>query len=170
MTVAVKGSKIYTFGGKLNDRNASDLIQLYDVATGESNIIGRLPATCTGGVGKSVVVDVFKDRIKLICCKVTTFTTYYQHFVIFDDRTKVFKLLATCTGGVGKSVNYGNDIYIIYRDGNVVQFVERESTEVVATLTQKFEHFGAIIKDNKVLIIGCVCIHLYPADQMSMVE
>jgi hypothetical protein len=116
---------------------------------------------------------VFKDRIKLICCKVTTFTTYYQHFVIFDDRGKlndrnasdliqlydvatgksniIGRLPATCTGGVGKSVNYGNDIYIIYRDGNVVQFVERESIEVVATLTQKFEHFGAIIKDNKVL-------------------
>jgi hypothetical protein len=47
MTVAVKGSKIYTFGGKLNDRNASDLIQLYDVATGESNIIGSVDRSYT---------------------------------------------------------------------------------------------------------------------------
>ncbi|XP_063446340.1 kelch-like protein 6 [Mytilus trossulus] len=104
MTVAVKGSKIYTFGGKQNDRNASLLIQTYDVIEGESKVIGELPATCAGGVGKTVT--------------------------------------------------FGEDIFIIFREGNIAQFNETEGTEVVG-FSQRFEHFGTVMKENKILIIGC---------------
>lgn len=104
MTIAVKGSKIYTFGGKLHDRNASDLIQTFDVKTGESQIIGQLPSVCAGSVGKSV--------------------------------------------------NVKDEIFIVYRDGKIVQLTDNDSTEVVG-FTQNFEHFGAILKENNILIIGC---------------
>lgn len=104
VAVAVKGSKIYAFGGKRQDRQPSTLIQTFDINEGIADIVGEVPTAVKGDVGKAVSI--------------------------------------------------GDDIYIVYRDGNILLIGEEENYDIVG-FTKKFEHFGVIVKDNRILVIGC---------------
>ena len=151
--MAAVGGSIYVIGGMSKSMNTLSSIERFNKSTNKCEKVGDLKEAIS-----SMTVAVKGSKIYTFGGKLNdrNASDLIQLYDVATGESNIIgRLPATCTGGVGKSINYGDDIYIIYRDGNVVQFVERESTEVVATLTQKFEHFSAIVKDSKVLIIGC---------------
>ncbi|XP_061181004.1 kelch-like protein 24 [Saccostrea echinata] len=103
MTAAVFGTKIITFGGKLKDRTAASVIQYFDVATKTKGLLGNLPETCAGIMGRAV------------------------HF---EDK-----------------------LIIIFREGQIVEYSEDRGASIVCNIV-KFDHFGAVMHEGEVLILG----------------
>ena len=63
MTVAVFGTKIITFGGKLKDRNSTSVIQYFDISNKTKGLLGNLPETCAGSMGRAVY---FGDKLIIV--------------------------------------------------------------------------------------------------------
>lgn len=63
MTAAVFGTKIITFGGKLRDRNSASVIQFFDVSNKTKGVLGNLPESCAGSMGRAVY---FEDRLIIV--------------------------------------------------------------------------------------------------------
>ncbi|XP_062611869.1 kelch-like protein 24 [Saccostrea cucullata] len=103
MTAAVFGTKIITFGGKLKDRTAASVIQYFDVATKTKGLLGNLPETCAGIMGRAV------------------------HF---EDK-----------------------LFIVFREGQIVEYSEDRGASIVCNIV-KFDHFGAVMHEGEVLILG----------------
>ncbi|XP_021375685.1 kelch-like protein 6 [Mizuhopecten yessoensis] len=102
MTLAVMGKMIYTFGGKHSNRQPATVIQCYNTCTGLCAVVGDLPSSCAGSVGRAVN---------------------------FEDR-----------------------VFLILREGQIVEFQNNCATLVCSST--KFDHFGAVEFEGRILIVG----------------
>ncbi|XP_033748556.1 kelch-like protein 6 [Pecten maximus] len=102
MTLAVLGKRIYIFGGKHSNRQPATVIQCYNTQTGGCVVVGDLPSSCAGSVGRAVN---------------------------FEDR-----------------------VYLILREGQIVEFQNHCATQVCGIT--KFDHFGAVEFEGRILIVG----------------
>lgn len=103
MTAAVFGTRIITFGGKLKDRTSASVIQYFDVANRTKGLLGNLPDSCAGSMGRAV------------------------HF---EDK-----------------------LILVFREGQIVEYSEDRGASVVCTI-RKFDHFGAVMHNGEILILG----------------
>ncbi|KAK3090815.1 hypothetical protein FSP39_014903 [Pinctada imbricata] len=143
---------IYFVAGMSKTNDTLGSIEKFDPATKKCTHVGELVVPVS-----SMTAAVIGSRIYTFGGKKSdkTATDLIQYFDTSNgEREVVGNLPPDCAGVIGRAVQYEDRLFLVFRNGSVVEFSVDQAQPDVICSTDGFDHFGAVSLDGKILILG----------------
>jgi hypothetical protein len=150
-TMVAVGSHLYLVGGTSRSNKTLSSIEKFDPETGTYEEVGHLEVPVS-----SMTSAVFGTKIITFGGKLKDRTSA-SVIQFFDVATKTKGLLdnlpKSCAGSMGRAVHFEDKLILVFREGQIVEYSEDRGASVVCTI-KKFDHFGAVMHNGEILILG----------------
>ncbi|XP_069122864.1 kelch-like protein 6 isoform X1 [Argopecten irradians] len=148
--MAACGESVYLIGGMSHTNATMSCIEKFDINQNSCTKVGDLQVPVSSltlaVLGKRIYTFGGKHSNRQPATVIQCYDTQTGACAVIGD------LPSSCAGSVGRAVRYEDRVYLILREGQIVEFQNHCATQVCGIT--KFDHFGAVEFEGRILIVG----------------